>query len=183
MANRSTQTWKSMGVLQVLALLCCLTLAVAIPAATDCKTYKLEVPDPASLKLSEGEHTIAGVATDHGRFEARVTVKNKEISEPHYFLGGKLLKPTPESEVPGDLRDCLKKDLKRSAISGHLWENPTAASTRWMPASYVPEPTAVCYTNVSCGAPNFFGRRQCCAAAYCRFSDGSGNLALYCGIY
>lgn len=188
MANRLTQTRKSMSVLQVPTLLCCLTLAVAIPAATDCKTYKLEVPDPASLKLPDGEHTIAAVATDHGRFESRVNVKNKVASEPHYFIGGKLLIETRESEVPADLRDCLKKELKTSSVSGDWLEKAAPASSgRIVPASYVPDPVRSCATVVaSCSAPTATSHGQqimCCADVVCFFRDGSTSVTSYCGLY
>jgi hypothetical protein len=186
MPSNPSQKRKSMSVLQVLALLFCLTLAVAIPAATDCKTYKLEVPDPASLKLRDGEHTIASMATDHGRFEARVTVKNEVASEPHYYIGGKLLKETPESEIPANLRDCLNKERKTSSISGDRIEKAVPASRgRIMPASYVPDPIRTCFTVAGCNeAPgDYAGRIECCATAVCYFKDGSRSQTSYCGLY
>lgn len=173
-----------MSVLQVLALLCCITLAVAIPAATDCKIYKLEVPDPVSLKLPDGEHTIAAVATDHGRFEARVNVKNKVASEPYYFLGGKLLKETRESEVPAELRDCLKKELTSSISGDWLEKAATASSGRFVPASYAPEPFRTCRTFAGCNSVPGDGEHiECCAFAVCYFKNGSSSQTSYCGIY
>lgn len=76
MRNRSRPT-----VLLVILVLACLTLTAAVGSNT-CKVHKLELPDPDTLKLPDGEHVIASVDTENGKFEARVSVKNRIASKP-----------------------------------------------------------------------------------------------------
>src|SRR5690242_18272185 len=92
------------GVLVVL-MLACLTIAAAV-APDKCKVHKLELPDPNTLKLPDGEHVIASADTENGKFEARVNVKNKVASKPRLYIGGMLLREARESEIPKDLLDC-----------------------------------------------------------------------------
>jgi hypothetical protein len=79
---------------------------MAVPAAAQLtnKTYSLDVPDVDTLNLTDGEHTVASVDTDHGKLEARVTVKGKVISDNRYFIRGKPLKEIPERQLPGWIR-------------------------------------------------------------------------------
>ena len=52
------------------------------------KSYKLTLPDQATLKLADGEHAIGSLQTEHGSLEARVTVAGKDISAPRFLIGG-----------------------------------------------------------------------------------------------
>jgi hypothetical protein len=88
----------------------CLMLGLATRAAAECtsKSYKLSLPDRATLKLADGEHAIGSLQTEHGSLEARVTVKGKDISVPRFLIGGRSLREVSESALPQGLRDCLK---------------------------------------------------------------------------
>jgi hypothetical protein len=136
--NQSTRAKKSLNVLSIPALMAALALMVF--AADQCKTFKLEVPDPATLNLKDGEHVIAAVETDHGKFEARVIVKDKVASEPRLFIGRKLLEETPESRIPRPTRDCLESAEKaqNAAFSCGSWLGNAARPTLdWIvPATY-----------------------------------------------
>jgi hypothetical protein len=98
-----------MGVLPTLVA-SCLMLGVAAQAGAECttKSYKLSLPDSASVKLPDGEHTLGSVQTAHRSFEARVNVKGKVASGRRFFIGGRLLRDVSESTLPEGLRDCLK---------------------------------------------------------------------------
>ena len=176
MQNPSSRTKKSPGVWRDLALSCCALVAVVfaaalVSAADPCKVHKLEVPDPKTLKLGEGENVIASVDTERGKFEARVNVKNKLASEPRYFLGGKLLKETPESKVPKAQRDCLKNaERGASAYEDELKSSGRQAMSWVAPAAYTP--ARRCDVYVGCDD------RGCCAFALC-----SGQGFIYCELF
>src|SRR3954462_9869336 len=90
----------------------CLVLGLATRASGECtsKTYRMTLPDRATLKLADGEHKIGSVQTEHGSFEARVNVKGKDVSAPRFLVGGRALKEVSESTLPQGLRDCLKQE-------------------------------------------------------------------------
>jgi len=110
MRSRPAATSKLTRVLPTLVV-SCLMLGLRTQARAECttKTYRLSLPDRATLKLADGEHKIGAVDTDHGSLEARVNVKGKDISAIHFFIGGRALSEVAESALPQDLRDCLKK--------------------------------------------------------------------------
>jgi len=105
-------------VLRVLPLLV-LVMALAVPAVADCvnQGFNLDIPDTNTLKLPDGSHVIAAVGTPFGKLEARVTVRSKVVSEPQFYLGGKLLKPVQESQLSVAARRCLQKRAELSPAS------------------------------------------------------------------
>jgi len=141
MRSRSTQT----GAFVILAL-ACFTLAAAV-APDKCKVHKLELPDPETLKLPDGEHVIASVDTENGKFEARVNVKNKVASRPRLYIGGKLLREARESEIPKDLLDCLKESERTGSNSGSLVDT-AARAFGWV--SPPPSPRVACIAVAEC---------------------------------
>ena len=160
--------WKQTGVLIILAL-ACLTLAAAV-APDKCKVHKLELPDPDTLKLPDGEHVIASADTENGKFEARVNVKNKVASKVRLYVGGKLLSEARESEIPKDFLDCLKESEKTGSNSGGL-VNTTARAF----ASVSP-PTATCTAVAECVKGPWGG--YACAGQVC--CTGNGCESFYC---
>ena len=90
MRNQTSGTRMSMTVLSSVVA-GYLMLGLATQAAAECtsKSYKLTLPDQATLKLADGEHAIGSLQTEHGSLEARVTVKGKNISAPRFLIGGR----------------------------------------------------------------------------------------------
>ncbi len=121
MPNHPSQTRKLMcvGGVGILALVYT-TLALAVPAAAaECRTYKMQAPDPNTLKLKDGEHVVASVGTVAGKLEARVTVKGNDVSDPRLFLGGKPLKDITESQIRKEVRECMQKET--GALPSESW--------------------------------------------------------------
>jgi hypothetical protein len=146
-----------------------------------CDLFKLEVPDPRSAKLKDGDNVIAETNTSHGKFEARVNRRNNVNSEPQYFFNGRLLKPTAESEVPKEARECLKNADRTAALYGQGIDISTDdAAASILPASFAP--AASCLTYGSC-ASTLNGKLQCCAYAKCWITGGSFGESFHCGIY
>jgi len=170
-----------MTLVRVVVAFSCLTIVAAVSAITDCNVFKLSVPDPQTLKLKDGEHVIAAADTEHGKFEARVTAKSGVVSSPLYFIGGKLLKDFPESEVPAPTRDCVASAEKASASTGKGREIFGHSAMSWMaPVSYAP--AASCLTFGSCAKASN-GKFLCCAYAKCFINGGSSGSAWHCGYY
>jgi len=163
--------WKQTGVLMILAL-ACLTLAAAVAPET-CKVHKLELPDPATLKLPDGEHVIASVDTENGKFEARVNVKNKVASKARLYVGGKLLSEARESEIPKDLLDCLKESEKTGSNSESL-VNTKAHAFAWVSP---PTATTTTCTAVAECVKGPFGGYACAGQVCC---TGNGCESFYC---
>jgi len=107
MRKEPTETRSAFPIL----VLACLTLGLTTQARAECtsKTYNLSLPDRATLKLPDGEHSIGSVQTAHGSLEARVSVKGKDVSAPRFLIAGRPLREVSESALPQGLRDCLKK--------------------------------------------------------------------------
>ena len=169
MTNHPTQARKH-G-LRILPLVC-LTLGLAVPAAAECKTYKLDIPDTDTLKLPDGEHVIASVAHEKGRLEVRVNVKSGVVSERQFFLGGKLLTKKAEAQVSKPILDCLKKllppgsSIADSGHKGHMFD--------WIvPTVYAAAPKCV-LNGISCR--DSVG--QCCALVCC-----GDQCAIRCASY
>jgi hypothetical protein len=145
---QTQQTSKTFGLSVIFAALC-LSLAAIVPASTvpaasvpaapACKTYRLEVPDPAGLHLKDGEQVIASTSTPNGALEARVTVRGGVASEPRYYLGGKLFEKIPDSKVPDEVRECLKgaqRALNVTPSSGELAGASRPALSLLAPVAY-----------------------------------------------
>jgi hypothetical protein len=187
------KTIKSLALLPILALVCFTALSVF--AADPCKTSKLKVPDPATLNLKDGEHVIAAVETPNGKFEARVNVKGKVVSEPQFLIGGKALSKTPESQVPADLRECVKSAQQAqnaASPSGSWLGNVASPSGSWLgnatrpsfgfiaPVAYAKD-TFICVATASCSkAVN--GKYYCVAYACCS-SGATTTCAFHSGLY
>jgi hypothetical protein len=159
MRNRSTHT----SLLLILAL-ACFTLAAAVPPVDRCKAHKLEIPDPGTLKLADGEHVIASVDTENGKFEARVSVKNKVASKPRFYIGGKLLNPARESEIPKEFRDCLKEAQRSASASRSPLENPAHGALAWLPPAA--SAAVSCRAWATCGKA-INGRYYCVGEVCC----------------
>ena len=168
MPNHVTRTKKSTVVLGILALVC-LTLALAGPAAAQCTPFKLDAPDPDSLKLPDGEHVIAAAAHAKGKLEVRVNVKGGVASGPQFFLAGKLLNVTPQSKVDKSILECLKKELPPGASLSSLTDRIFDLFVQTADAR-VPK----CVVYVECR--DAVG--QCCALACC-----GSQCAIRCADY
>lgn len=183
MQIRSSHTKKLPGALRRPALICfalvAMVSATAMVSAVDtCKSIKLEIPDPKTLKLRDGDHVIAAVDTERGKLEARVNVKNNVAAEPRYFWGGKPLKDTPESEVPESLRDCLKNAGRTASASGNSFRTSAHHAMGWTaPASYVPPVGSCLITSYGCSGG------FCCASATCYRSGGGSGYGFKCVAY
>lgn len=141
---------KSLGVAVRTLASVCIAFALTVPAAAECrsKTYTLDVPDASTLKLKDGEHTIAAVATEQGKLEARVTVKGKIVSETKLFVGGKPLKEISETQIPESVSGCVQK----AALSPESWIAKAFRTTLdWMvPTVYANQPCKLVVT-ATCG--------------------------------
>ncbi|HUL23716.1 MAG TPA: hypothetical protein VLZ10_19835 [Thermodesulfobacteriota bacterium] len=165
MSNYLTRS-KSTAVLGILALVC-VTLALAGPAAAQCKQYKLELPDLDTLNLKDGEHVVGAVETLRGKLEARVTVKDKVVSDPILFIGGTRMTEVPESQIPKSVLGCMKAELPSGIWLANAadyildWITPPAyakACKRWV---------------IRSGCDD----KICCAVACCA---SSGACATWC---
>ena len=115
------------AVLPLASLLLCAWTAAGAECTS--KSYKMTVPDRGTLlRLADGEHKLGSVATEHGTVEARVSVKEKVVSNTRYFIEGKPLEEVAESALPEGLRECLKKD----AAAGAGLENWFATAGRFV---------------------------------------------------
>jgi len=143
----------------------CLILTTAVAWASVCKTYRLDVPDPAELTLKDGDQVIASTSTPNGRLEARVTVKGGVASEPRIYLAGRLFERIPESDVPAEIRECLKSSQRaQNAFSSNV-----LLSTVWNPAptllaqvAYTKEPKTKCVVMSSGCLGNYCFATVCC---------------------
>src|SRR5262245_20993462 len=121
-------TMKSIDRVWLLALVW-FTLGTTVPAAAECTKYELVLPDLSTLKLPDGEHTVGTLDTKIGKLEARVTVKNKVVSDPRPYRNGTLMKATPDSELPKDLLTC---DQKAELPSGNQFVNAVRSLMDWI---------------------------------------------------
>jgi len=137
----------------LLAVLASFTLAIGGASADEnCKAHRLDFPDPGTLKLSDGEHVIAAGDTRDGKFEVRVTVKDKVASKPRLYIGGRLMRPISESQIPKDLRDCLRNAPPGTASNSvNSFENANAVSTGANPLAAMAPPKVFCFATATCG--------------------------------
>lgn len=150
-------------------VLCAMALVSGVRA--ECDNRPLALPDLETLNLPEGEHVVVARDSLKGKIEARVTVKNKVVSQPVYYLGGKRLIPTPESKVPKTILDCLKKG--HAASSCESWFGNLARTTLNL---IVPDAEAAMTKCVIKSAS--CNQNMCCALACCGTSCAVG-CALY----
>lgn len=145
MQTQKPRSSKALDRLPVIFAVVCLALgatvpALTVPAASVCKTFKLEVPDPAELKLKDGDQVIASTSTPNGTLEARVTVRGGVASEPRFYLSGRLFEKVPDSKVPDEIRECLKsaQRAQNAAFSagGEVADVRTPALSLIAPVAY-----------------------------------------------
>jgi hypothetical protein len=168
-------TAKWMAAMAVFALVC-VSSGAPVAVAAQCVPFKLDVADPATLSLQDGDYVIGAVDTERGKFEARVSVRGKVVSEHRFFLGGRLLRPTPESQVPPVIRACFQNAQFGAEPSGG-WLATAARSIReWV------EPTAEAVSG-KCTVGGYCrdtsaAHGYCCAVANC-----SGSIGFHCVNY
>jgi hypothetical protein len=158
-SQKGRTTMRSLLTLRLLSL-AGVILGLTVPAAAQCNTGRLQLPNIEALKLSDGEHVIATLQTMHGKMEARVTVKGKVVSEPVYSIGGKLLEETPKAKVQKGNRPCLKM----SSLDDDFVSWYTAAARSVLDSIITPAYAKQCrakIVSVSCTSD------QCCAMARC----------------
>jgi hypothetical protein len=93
-------------------ILACLVLSLAQPAgAQECskQVYRIQTADPATLNLTDGEHVIGSAQTEHGLWEIHVNARAHVVAAPRYLVGGKALRPFPESQIPAWVRECARQ--------------------------------------------------------------------------
>ena len=145
----------------------CATMTAAVLVAADCKVFDLESPDPGTLSLKDGEHVIASTATPGGKVEVRVVVKGKDISDNQLYLGGKLMRPTPEARVPGDIQPCL--GIKKTEMPSPIgWIASAATAVRNVVEAPVEARSPKCRFKCSCN------QNTCCCIAFCGGGSGVG---------
>jgi hypothetical protein len=154
-------------------------VAFAVPSATvilvaaECEVLNLNlsVPDPATLKLSDGDHVIASAPATKGRLEVKVTVKGKDISENRYYLGGRLMRNTPETAVPKEVRECGAP--KRSAFpSVQGWLASAGRALRdWLETPLEARTTPCVILDQKCGDA-VGGGGYCCVLVRCGGATG-----------
>ena len=165
MQTQKPQTSKRLGSIRVVLGAVCLCLTAAVAGASICKTYRLDVPDPADLTLKDGEQVIASTSTPNGRLEARVTVKGGVASQPRFYLGGRLFETIPESKVPAEVRECLKSSQRAqntffsSGLLSSVW---TPAPNLVAPVAYTKEPKTKCVILSSGCLGNYCFATACC---------------------
>jgi hypothetical protein len=144
------------------------TLAIRSASADEtCKPSRVDFPDPRTEALSDGEHVLGAVNTRDGKFEVRVIVKNKVASKPRLFIGGRLLRPVPESQIPKDVRECLKRAQTATATtSGNGAQNPKAASTGANRLGATARPKVFCFAVATCGKA-LNGKHYCFGVVCC----------------
>jgi hypothetical protein len=145
----------------------CAAMAVAVVVAADCKVFEMATPDPATLKLPDGEHVIGSVATPGGKIEARVVVKGKDISNNQLYLAGKAMRSSAQSQVPNDIRECL--GIKKTALlEATGWLTSAAGALRDLIETPVEARDTRCTYKCSCN------QNTCCCIAFCGAGTGVG---------
>jgi len=134
-------------------------MASAVEPAVKCSKGPWDFRDPASLKLSDGEHSLGKVETPEGALEVRVKVQKGEVSDPMYFLRGKQLKKVSDAKVPKELRECM--NLKKTAAL-HDWIGPPMiAALDWLITSAEARACVARVISVTCN------ENTCCVHASC----------------
>ena len=174
MQNRKPQTKKWFGPLLIILTVVFLGLTAAVPGETACKTYRLEVPDPAELKLKDGEHVIASTPTGDGSLEARVTVKGGVSSQPRIYIGGKLFEKTAESNVPADVRECLKSAQRAQSAPSPFGDSHGSLAS---PVLSLVANTA--YSKTKCVVLSSGCGKRACYATVCCEVDGFVDCAYH----
>lgn len=153
------------------------TIAVIYAAATtavvalaaECKVFTLEVPDTDTMKFEDGEHVVASARTHKGLLEAKVLVRARKAAAAQYYIGGKLMRPTPDDRVPAEIQECL--GIRKAALSSPIdWLATAGRSVR----DFLEPPLAAftCRTTCSCS------QTTCCCLAKCGAGRGVGCASI-----
>ncbi len=152
----------------IVAMYCATTVAAVVLAA-ECKVFTLEVPDTETMKLEDGEHVVASARTDKGLLEAKVVVRARKAAAAEYYIGGRLMRPTPDERVPGEIQECL--GLKKAAAASPIdW---LAAAGRTL-HDFLEPPLLAAKCNVSCAC----SQTTCCCLAKCGRGRGVGCASI-----
>ncbi len=159
---------RRLGALAATVVVYCVTMALAVAVAADCRIFELESPDPQTLRLKDGEHVIASKAITGGKVEVKVVVRGKDISPAQLYLGGKPMKLTAEDRVPKDIGECLGGN-KRSAVFAPVdWLSSAARGLLDLVETPVEAFKGKCTYKCSCN------QNTCCCLANCGGSTGVG---------
>jgi hypothetical protein len=102
--------------------------SIAADPKAQCSTAELRLPDLNALKLPDGEQVIGMLETEYGKMEVRVDVKGGIVSDPKYYIRGKLLTVTPGSKIPKPFLACPAPGKRTSDASILNWIVPSAAA-------------------------------------------------------
>lgn len=163
MRNRSTYS-----TVLLFVVLACFTLTIPSASADEpCNPSRVDFVDPRTETLTDGEHVIGAVDTKDGKFEVRVTVKNKVASKAQLFIGGRLMRPVSQSQIPKDVLDCLKKaQLRAATTSVNSAEIAKAASTGANLLGATARSKVFCFAVASC-AKALNGKFYCFGVVCC----------------
>jgi hypothetical protein len=93
----------------------CLPPSANAAASCTASTSGVDIPELNAAKLGNGDHIVAQTMTPRGQLQVHVSVKGKRISNPKFYIGGRLLKKTSMRHVPKDIRDCLHSSKEKAA--------------------------------------------------------------------
>jgi hypothetical protein len=143
--------------------------AAVVALAAECKVFTLEVPDTDTMKFEDGEHVVASARTDKGLLEAKVLVRARKAAAAQYYIGGRLMRPTPEERVPAEIQKCL--GIRKATLSSPLDWLANAGRTVH---DFLEPPLAAfkCRTSCSCS------QTTCCCLAICGSGRGVGCAAI-----
>jgi hypothetical protein len=147
------------SIVMSLGLAFMIPMAAAAEPAVKCSKGPWDFRDPASLKLTDGEHSLGKVETPEGALEVRVKVQKGEVSDPMYFLRGKQLKKVSDAKVPKELRECM--NLKKTATLHDWIGQPMIATLDWLITSAEARACVARVISVTCN------QNTCCALASC----------------
>ena len=150
--------------LAIVVAVCSATMTAAVVLAEDCKLFTLDVPDTETLRLADGEHVVASTRTDKGPLEAKVVVRAGKASAAQYYIGGKLMRPTPEQRVPGDIRSCLGLEKRGGMATPLHLLGDASRSVR----DFFEPPLEAFRCRVSCHC----NQNTCCCLAKCGEARG-----------
>jgi hypothetical protein len=159
----------STGWLGRFATIAVIYAAAVVALAAECRVFTLEVPDTDTMKFEDGEHVVASARTDKGLLEAKVLVRARRAAAAQYYIGGKLMRPTPDERVPAEIQECL--GIKKAALSSPIDWLSTAGRTVH---DFLEPPLAAftCKTTCSCS------QTTCCCLAKCGAGRGVGCASI-----
>jgi hypothetical protein len=159
--------------LRFIALIC-LSLGMSFQQASaqssnkgeaQCGTGRLTLSNLNALKLPDGENVVGMLETEAGRLEARVSVKNGEVSDPDYYLRDKRLEKTPDAKISKSILACsrgkqssagqtLIAKLANSIVQSAEAANGCVARVKWVKCDEID----LCCAFACCGS---ICARQC----------------------